>query len=141
MKSLARIFYASKNLSLLNYVPYVPSCPTCLGLYVFSCPMYLVPYVLAVLHASCLRARLPCVPRVLSACVFYMLCALRSRVLYVLACPTCLRALRARLPHVPPALRTLVSHVLRCLHTSCLLCLIYMIKTIMSKCFPNMFLS
>ena len=71
-----------------------------------------------------LRSRVPYVTRVLRACVPYML-----------------RALRARVPYVPPALRTLVSHVLRYSDASCLLCLIYIIKTIMSKCFPNMFLS
>ena len=49
--------------SLLNYIPNVLSCPTCLVPYVLSC---LVPYV-------------PHVPR-----------TLRALVPYVLTCPTCL---------------------------------------------------
>ena len=51
------------DVSLLNCVPYVLSCPTCLLPHVLSCPTCLVPYVI-----SCLMCLVP----------------------YVLSCPTCL---------------------------------------------------
>ena len=57
--------------SLLNYIPNVLSCPTCLVPYVLSC---LVPYVL-----SCLMCPVP----------------------YVLSCPTCSRALHVSCPMWP----------------------------------------
>ena len=59
--------------SLLNYMLYVLSCPTCLARYVLSCLTYLVPYVL-----SCLMCLVP-----------HVHCALRVLVPHVLLCLTC----------------------------------------------------
>ena len=86
--------------SLLNYVPYAPSCPICLMAYVLlclllwllSCPtslvpcmlsflMCLVPYLLCTSRALCLTYLVPYV----FSCLKCLTCSCISRVLY-LAC-------------------------------------------------------
>ena len=119
---------------LLNYVPYVLSCPTYLVTHVLLCPTDLVPYAPScstlsnVSHASC-----PTCSRRLSAscptcsCVSLASRATCYRVLGAL-CPKCSRASRASglmcfLSYVPRSKRPLVSHVCYVYCTSLVLCL------------------
>ena len=86
--------------SLLNYVPYAPSCPICLMPYVLLCPvlwllscptslalcmlsflMCLVPYLLCTSRTLCLTYLVPYV----FSCLKCLTCSCISRVLY-LAC-------------------------------------------------------
>ena len=96
--------------SLLNYVPYVLSCPTCLVPYVPSCLTCLVPYVL-----SCPTCLVPYVLRALRALVPHVPHALRALVPHM----SC--ALRALVPYVPLVLHALVPNVSRALRVSCLM--------------------
>ena len=107
---------------LLNYVPYVLSCPTYLVTHVLLCPTGLVPYAPScstfsnVPHASCPT----CSRRLSSSCPTCSCASLASRatcsrVLGAL-CPKCSRASRASglmcfLSYVPRSKRPLVSHV------------------------------
>ena len=85
--------------SLLNYVPYLLSCPTCPRASRTSCPT-----------CSCaLRASCPMCSRALRASC--STCPRASRAW----CPTCSRALRALLPHLPRALRALLPYMPRAL--------------------------
>ena len=101
-------------------VSYVPSCLTCLVPYVLSCPTYLVPYVL-----SCLTCLVPYVlwsltcfvPYVLSSPSCFLSYVLSCLVLYVrhallAPCTTCSRALRALVPYVSRVLCGLVPRAL-----------------------------
>ena len=101
--------------SLLNYVPYVLSCPTCLMPYVLLCLTCLVPYVL-----SCLTCLVPYVPfalgascqtwsrvsRVLGALVPHVSCTL-----LVLRLARTLRALLFLVPHLLQVFQVYASHV------------------------------
>ena len=82
-------------LSLLNYVPYMLSCATCLVPYVLSCPKCLLPHV----------------PRALRAFVLSCPTCLTCLVSLMLSCLTCL------LPYVTRAKRAVVS--LTCRRCSC----------------------
>ena len=104
---------SAKILSLLNYLPYMLSCPTCL-----------VPYVL--LYPTCSRVL---VRLALHALVYYVFRASRT------SCPTCSRALRASCPTCSHALRAscpMCSRATRASwpmcscasHISCFMCLL-----------------
>ena len=73
------IFPGSLKLSLLNYVPHVLSCPTCLALYLLPCP-----HVPRGIRASCLtcsfalRASYPTYSR--ASRVSYLTCSLMHHV-------------------------------------------------------------
>ena len=111
-------------LSLLNYVPYVLPCPTCLVPYVLRALRALVSHALCALHAF-----LPHVPRSLRALVPYVPRAVRALVPYLLLCLPCLLCL---FPYVPCDLRvsyqtcSRVSRVLCAVvpHVSCALCVL-----------------
>ena len=94
----------ASRMSLLNYVPQVLSCCTCLVLYVLLCFTCLAPYVL-----SCLSYLVPFVlsyPACCCAqCAQYLTC---SRALLA-SVPTCSRVLRAS--YICVLLHRLVSHV------------------------------
>ena len=117
--------------SLLNYVPYVLSCPTCLVSYVPSCFTCLVPYVPRALRVLCLTCLVPnvlscltClvsyVPFALGAscqtcsCVSRVLGALVTHVFYALLILGLARTLRALLlivPHLLQVFQVNASHV------------------------------
>ena len=79
--------------SLLNYVPYVLSCPTCLVPYVLSCLTCLTcSRVSRASCPTCSRTFVPYVFRALRA-----LCPMCSRASRA-SCPTCSRVLRAPCP-------------------------------------------
>ena len=118
-------------MSLLNYVPYVLSCSTCLVPYLFWCPTSS-----RALRASVHTCSTCPVPYVLWCPPCLVLYALF--VSYMLLCPTCptssgaLRALvlhtiRAIVPCVHRTLCALMPHVLSCHTWSCASCL---------TCFP-----
>ena len=115
-----------RNESLLNYVPYVLSCPTCLVPYVLSystCPRASCPTCSRTLRASCpTYSRAPH-----ASCPMCFLCprcshaprVLRALVLYVLVS----RTIRALVPYVHRALCALVPYMLSCLMLYVFLCL------------------
>ena len=107
-------------MSLLNYVPYVLSCSTCLVPYVLTCPTCLGSYVLYVPRV--LRALVPPVPRALRAfCVLY---ALMPHVPYVLWCSTCSRASYHTCNHAMRTSYPMCSHASRALVPYMVLCLV-----------------
>ena len=117
-KILVSRFY----LSLLNYVPYVLSCPLCL-----------VPYLLSrsrALRASCLRcsrtSRVSCPTCSRASRASCPTCSRASRASCSRAlrasCLTCSRALRALVPHVPYVLSCLMC--LGPYMPSCFMCLL-----------------
>ena len=112
-------------MSLLNYVPYVLSCPTCSRALRASCPTC----------CRALRALVPHVPPVLRVS-----CPTRSRALRAL-CPTCSRDPRASCltcfscpacSHAPRALRVLVPYVLSCLVPYVHSCPTYIVPYVLS---------
>ena len=127
-------------MGLLNYVPYLLLCHTCLVPYVLSCPTYLVSYILSyptwlvpyvplVLYVlSCplcstcsgvLRALVPCTICALVPYVHRVLCAL---VPYVVSYHTCSRALFLMCFFVSIVLLALVPHLsYMFLYLTCLL--------------------
>ena len=115
--------------SLLNYLPYVLSCPTCLVSYVPLCLTCLVPYVPRALvpHVSrVLRSLVSHVPRALRAsCLvpFVLLCP-TCLVSYVLSFPMCSRISRASCPTCSCALRVSCPTCSRTSRSSCFTCLL-----------------
>ena len=93
---------SAKILSLLNYLPYVLSSPTCL-----------VPYVLSYPTCSRVLVRLA-----LHALVYYVFRASRT------SCPTCSHALRASCPMCSRATRASWPMCSCASHISCFMCLL-----------------
>ena len=121
-----------RNESLLNYVPYVLSCPTCLVPYVPRVLRTLVPHVPRALCASCaLRALMPLVSYALScltcSCLVpYVHSCPTYIVPDVLSCHTCSRALCFTCFRVSLVLRALVCFTcLTCSCTSRVFCLAF----------------
>ena len=107
-------------MSLLNYVPFMPTCLTCLRAYVPTCLTCL----------TCLRVLNYYVPTYLRVLIYYVPPYLNLPRAYV---PTCLKLLRALNHYVPTCLRTYVpsffTHSRVYIYFSCLRALNYFVPT------------